>query len=127
MPRNASVTGCTGRSLRPVCSKNSVVELFRNNLTNCELTSQVRKRRHSGVIASHSVDTATWGSGCSTKVKIGTRCAIEGGCGTEEKLPEIHGAYHKVTANQIWVPPLKRRGRGNGSGQNALAQVRSET
>jgi hypothetical protein len=38
------------RSLRPVCSKNGVVELFRNNLTNCELTSQVRKRRHSGVM-----------------------------------------------------------------------------
>src|SRR5258708_26050509 len=110
MSRNASFTGCTRGSLRPVCSKNCVVEVLRNSLTNCELTSQVRKRRHSGVIASHSVDTSTWGSGCSTKVKIGTRCAIERGCGTEEKLPEIHGASHKLTANQIWVPPLTLRG-----------------
>src|SRR6266851_6635208 len=53
MPRNASVTGCTGRSLRPVCSKNGVAELFRNNLTNCELTSQVRKRRHSQPFRGH--------------------------------------------------------------------------
>ena len=61
----------------PVCSKNGVVELFRNNLSNCELTSQVRERRHSGVIAGHSVDTSTRGSGCSAEVKIGPRCAIE--------------------------------------------------
>src|SRR5260370_35436813 len=100
MPRHASLAGCTRGSLRPVRSKNGVVELFRNKLTNCELTSQVRKRRHSGVIARHSVDTSTWGSGCSTKVKIGTRCAIEGGCGTEEKRPEIKGASHQGTANQ---------------------------
>src|SRR5260370_42349122 len=112
MPRNASVTGCTGRSLRPVCSKNGVVELFRSNLTNCELTSQVRKRRHSGVIASHFVDNSTWGRGCSTKVKIGTRCA--NGSGKEEKLQEIHGASHKVNANQIWYPPLNTRQGGNG-------------
>jgi hypothetical protein len=65
------------RVAEALCSKNGVVELLRNSLTNCELTSEVRKRRHSGVIASHSVDTSTWGSGCSTKVKIGTRCAIE--------------------------------------------------
>src|SRR5260370_35295510 len=126
MTGNGSFSGCTRGSLRHVCSKNGVVELFRNNLTNCELTSQVRERRHSGVIASHSVNASTWGSGCSTKVKIGTRCTIEGGWGTEEKLPEIHGASHKVTANQIWVPPPKRRGWGNRSGKNAIPEVLSE-
>jgi hypothetical protein len=75
IPALASAYGRYG--YRRITVENGVVELFRNNLTNCELTSQVRKRHHSGVIASHSVDTSTWGSGSSTKVKIGTRCAIE--------------------------------------------------
>ena len=33
-----------------------------------------RRRRHSGVIASHSVGTSTWGSGCSTRVRWNAVC-----------------------------------------------------
>src|SRR4029077_16593553 len=47
--------------------------------------------------------------------------------GTEEDLSNVHQATQEIAANQIWVPPLKRCGRGNGTGQNAIAKIGCET
>jgi hypothetical protein len=53
------------------------LRICKNSLVNCESTIEMRKRHRSGLIASHSMDTTTWGSRCSAKVKIGARCPIE--------------------------------------------------
>jgi len=79
------------------------------------------------MIAGHSVNPSPRRSGCSTEIKISSRCAIEGMRGTEEDLSNVHRATQEIAANQIWVPPLKRCGRGNGTGQNAIAKIRCET
>ena len=68
---------------------------MRKNLTNCQLTSRMRKRRGSGMIAGHSVDTATRGSGCSAEIKIGPDVRDRVGCGTEEEVSDIHSAPSK--------------------------------
>jgi hypothetical protein len=112
-----------GNRLEPT----DVLTVLPPSQNSAKLTSPIRERCHSGIIACHSVDTSPRGSGCSAEIKIVPRCAIERAGGSEEKLSDVHRPTQKITANQIGVPPFKRCRRGNGSGQNAVAKIWCET
>ena len=93
----------------------------------CKLTTRMRERGRSAIMSGHSVDTSTRESGCSAEIKLCTPGPMKGARRAKEDLPHVHGATQEVAANQIGVPPLKRSGWENGSGQNAIPKIRGET
>ena len=91
------------------------------------LNSEIRKGSFGSVIASHSVDASTGWRGCSAEIETRPGRAIERGRRSREKLSDVHGATQDIPANQIWIPSFERRRRRDGSSQDAVAELRSET